>query len=157
MLYGKSQKRMRVNMNLFRGDAHKIYIRLKKNPETIRESKYLKELHEVRSFYESIESDVLKLIFFRLIKEKNGSGMIPIFVSSIPFLFLIFSQHLQKILFEEGSRNWMIFIVCYITGITLALFFHFREKAWASSHIEIIKDILEERKEKLNNLTEDEE
>lgn len=112
----------------------------------MRTSKYLKELYEVREFYESIESDVLQLIYYRLIKEKNGSGMIPIFVSSIPFLFLIFSQHLQKILLHEGSRNWMIFIVCYITGITFALFLHFRENAWAASHLEIIKDILEERK-----------
>lgn len=138
-------KRVR-SMSFFRGDAHKIYRRLKKNPETIRESKYLKELEEVREFYKSIESDVLQLIYYRLIKETNGSGMIPIFVSSIPFLFLIFSQHLQEILFLEGTRNWMIFIVCYITGITFALFLHFREKAWASSHIEIIQDILDERK-----------
>ncbi|NLY78949.1 MAG: hypothetical protein GX072_03285 [Lysinibacillus sp.] len=135
-------------MGFLRGDAHKIYRRLKKNPETIRESKYLKDLEEVREFYKSIESDVLQLIYYRLIKETNGSGMIPIFVSSIPFLFLIFSQHLQQILFQEGTRNWMIFIVCYITGITFALFLHFREKAWASSHIEIIQDILEERKGK---------
>ncbi|WP_342580837.1 hypothetical protein [Ureibacillus sp. FSL W7-1570] len=133
-------------MSFFRGDAHKIYMQLRKNRDSIRDSKYLKELYEVRKFYESLDRDVLQLIYYRLIKEKNGSGMIPIFVSSIPFLFLIFSQHLQKILFQEGTRNWMIFIVCYITGITAALFFHFRENAWASSHIEMIKDILEERK-----------
>ena len=135
-------------MNLFRGDAHKIYLQLRKNPDTIRDSKYIKDLKEVRDFYESIESDILKLIFYRLIKEKNGSGMIPIYVSSIPFLFLIFSQHLQKILFVEGTRNWMIFIVCYIVGITFSLFLHFREKAWAASHIEIIQDILKERGDK---------
>ncbi|MFC5542515.1 MAG: hypothetical protein C0P75_011570 [Bacilli bacterium] len=133
-------------MSFFRGDAHKIYMQLRKNRDSIHDSKYLKELYEVRKFYESLDRDVLQLIYYRLIKEKNGSGMIPIFVSSIPFLFLIFSQHLQKILFQEGTRNWMIFIVCYITGITAALFFHFRENAWASSHIEMIKDILEERK-----------
>jgi len=121
-------------------------MQLRKNRDSIHDSKYLKELYEVRKFYESLDRDVLQLIYYRLIKEKNGSGMIPIFVSSIPFLFLIFSQHLQKILFQEGTRNWMIFIVCYITGITAALFFHFRENAWASSHIEMIKDILEERK-----------
>ncbi|MFC5560201.1 hypothetical protein ACFPN4_14120 [Ureibacillus thermophilus] len=133
-------------MNFFRGDAHKIYIHLKKNRNAIRQSKYLKELHEVREFYESLESDVLQLIYYRLVKEQNGSGMIPIFVSSIPFLFLIFSQQLQKILLQEGSRNWLIFVVFYIVGITAALIFHFRERAWASSHVEMIKDILEERK-----------
>lgn len=139
-------------MNIFRGDAHKIYKRLKENQDAIHESKYLKDLYEVRKFYESIESNVLQLIYYRLVKEENGSGMIPIFVSSIPFLFLIFSEHLQKILFQEGTRNWMIFIVCYITGITFALFLHFREKAWASSHIEMIKDILEERKNKQHDI-----
>lgn len=139
-------------MNLFRGDAHKIYRRLRKSPQTIGQSKYLKELKEVREFYESIESDVLKLIFYRLIKEKNGSGMIPIYVSSIPFLFLFFSQHLDKILFADGSRNWLIFILIYVIGITFSLFLHFREKAWASCHIEIIQDILVSRKDKTINL-----
>ena len=139
-------------MNLFRGDAHKIYRRLKKNSQSIHQSKYLLEVKEVRDFYESMESDILKLIFYRLIKEKNGSGMIPIYVSSIPFLFLFFSQHLDKILFADGSRNWMIFILIYIIGITFSLFLHFREKAWASCHIKIIQDILVSRNDKTINL-----
>ncbi|RUL53548.1 MULTISPECIES: hypothetical protein [Lysinibacillus] len=132
-------------MNFLRGDAHKIYLRLKRDPKTIKESKYLRDIQEIRAFYQSIDSDILKLIYYRLVKENNGSGMIPIYVSSIPFLFLIFSQNLQSILFVEGSRNWMIFIIIYILGITFSLFMHFREKAWAASHIEIIQDILKER------------
>ncbi|MCM3388476.1 hypothetical protein M3649_10035 [Ureibacillus chungkukjangi] len=134
-------------MNLFRGDAHKIYCHLKKNSASIASSKYLKEMKEVRDFYQSITSDILKLIFYRLIKEKNGSGMIPVYVSSIPFLFLIFSNSLQKHLFAQGSKYWLIFIVIYLGGITFSLFLHFREKAWAASHIEIIQDILTERKD----------
>ncbi|MFC7684887.1 hypothetical protein [Ureibacillus sp. GCM10028918] len=135
-------------MNLFRGDAHKIYCHLKKNSADIPNSKYLKEMKEVRDFYQSIESELLKLIFYRLIKEKNGSGMIPVYVSSIPFLFLIFSNNLQEILFAQGSKYWLIFILIYIGGITFSLFLHFREKAWAASHIEIIQDLLTERKDK---------
>jgi len=134
-------------MNLFRGDAHKIYCHLKKNPDQLGNSKYLKEMKEVRDFYQSIASDILKLIFYRLIKEKNGSGMIPVYVSSIPFLFLIFSNNLQKLLFAQGSKYWLIFIVIYLGGISFSLFLHFREKAWAASHIEIIQDILTERKD----------
>lgn len=134
-------------MNLFRGDAHKIYCHLKKSPDNIPDSKYLKEMKEVRDFYLSIDSEILKLIFYRLIKEKNGSGMIPVYVSSIPFLFLIFSNNLQKLLFAQGSRYWLVFILIYLGGITFSLFLHFREKAWAASHIEIIQDILTERKD----------
>ncbi|WP_235863401.1 hypothetical protein [Ureibacillus sinduriensis] len=91
-------------MNLFRGDAHKIYCHLKNNSTNIAISKYLKEMKEVRDFYQSIESELLKLIFYRLIKEKNGSGMIPVDVSSMPFLFLIFSNNLQKLLFAQGEQ-----------------------------------------------------
>ncbi|HWK21623.1 MAG TPA: hypothetical protein VNS08_01205 [Ureibacillus sp.] len=135
-------------MNLFRGDVHKIYCHLKKNPNNIANTKYVKEMKEVRDFYQSIESELLKLIYYRLIKEKNGSGMIPVYVSSIPFLFLIFSNSLQEILFGQGSIYWLIFVCIYIGGITFSLFLHFREKAWAASHIEIIQDILSERRDK---------
>lgn len=111
-------QRVLVLMNFLRGDAHKIYRHLKKDPQNIKNHKYLRDIQEIQQFYESIDSDILKLIYYRLIKESNGSGMIPIYVSSIPFLFLIFSQNLQAILFESGSRNWMIFILIYIIGIT---------------------------------------
>ena len=134
-------------MNLFRGDAHKIYCRLRKNPDNIRKSKYLKDVREVQEFYDSVESDVLRLIFYRLIKEKNGSGMIPIYVSAFSFLLMILSNHLHDLFFAEGRGYWMffIFMFIYLIAITFSLFVHFREQAWAASHIEIIQDILEER------------
>jgi len=135
-----------VILKLFRGDVHKIYCHLKKQPDNIPDSKYLKEMKEVLDFYQSIDSDTLKLIFYRLVKEKNGSGMIPVYLSSIPFLFLIFSNNLQELLFSRGSKYLVVFIVIYLGGITFSLFLHSREKAWAASHIEMIQDILTERK-----------
>lgn len=133
-------------MNLFRGDVHKIYCHLKKNPNNIKTSKYLRDVQEVYEFYETVESDTLKFIYYRLIKENNGSGMIPMLISTIPFLLMILSDDLKTLPLMEG-RNWLFFIFIYLIALSFFLFVHFRERAWASSHIEIIQDILKERKD----------
>ncbi|WP_156291045.1 hypothetical protein [Oceanobacillus salinisoli] len=136
-------------MYSFRGDADKIYRYIKKTSNEIREVKYLKEIEEILIFYQSMDSYSLKLVYYRMIKEKNGSGMIPIFVSAIPWLLFLFSSHLEDFLFTNGSMNWLIFAIVYLLGLSISLYLHFREKAWAAFHIEIIQDILRERKDEV--------
>jgi hypothetical protein len=85
-----------------------------------------------------------------MLKEKKGSGIIPILVSSIPWLLLLFSKQLQDYLFQEGSILWIVFVILYIIIITISVILHFRENSWASVHIEIIQDILRDR-EKQNS------
>ena len=133
----------------FRGDAHRVFLHLKKASEqnlpysTIKE---LTETKEIQRLYQSVDSSTLKLIYYRMIKEKNGSGIIPIFVTAVPWFLFLFSKQLQQILFEEGSSHWVIFVIVYIVTLTLSVILHFREKAWAAFHLKIIQDILEERK-----------
>ena len=133
-----------------RGDAHKIYLKLKKvsrNEQSFHSVKALKEMEEIQSFYHSIDSNTLKKIYLCMIKENNGSGIIPLLVSSGPWLLLLFSKQLQDFLFKDGSWLWVFFVFIYITILTASIILHFHEKSWASVHIEIIQEILQERKE----------
>ncbi|MFD2682000.1 hypothetical protein [Bacillus seohaeanensis] len=132
-----------------RGDAHKIYLHLKKAANDGRSFKQMKELIEVKkiqAFYQSIDSDTLKIIYYRMIKEKNGSGIIPIFVTAVPWFLFLFSNQLQQLLFKEGSKLWVVFGIVYMLILTTTVVLHFREKAWAAFHIKIIQDTLDERK-----------
>lgn len=134
-----------------RGDAHKFYLKLNRalnNGNSVTSIKEIKLVEEIHNFYHSIDSHTLKKIYFCMTKEKNGSGIIPILVSSGPWLLLLFSKQLQEFLFKEGSLLWLIFIFSYIVILTISVILHFREKAWASVHIEIIQEVLHERKEK---------
>jgi hypothetical protein len=132
-----------------RGDAHKIYLQLKKAANSGQSFKQMKELIEVekiQAFYQSMDSDTLKIIYYRMIKEKNGSGIIPIFVTSVPWFLFLFSNQLQQLLFKEGSKLWVVFGIVYMLILTTTVVLHFREKAWAAFHIKIIQDTLNERK-----------
>lgn len=133
----------------FRGDAHKIYLQLKKKDD-VQTHKDLKETAEIKAFYESIDSQTLKLIQYRMVKEQNGMGIIPIFVTSIPWLLFLFSSKIQDVLFENGSLLWAIFAFIYLVLLTISIIFHFKEKAWAAFHIEIIRDILKDREKSIN-------
>jgi hypothetical protein len=137
---------MEGNMFSLRGDAHKIYLKLKK-ASNIKFIKEIKEIEEIQKFYHSIDSDTLRKIYFCMLKEKNGSGMIPILVASCPWLLLIFSKQLQGFLFKEGSLLWLFFLFLYILVLTGSVILHFHEKSWAFVHTEIIQEILQERKE----------
>ncbi len=135
----------------FRGDAHKIYLELKNtsdNGQSYKQLPGLIEIDEIKQFYHTIDSSTLKLIYYRMIKEKNGSGIIPIFVSSVPWLLFMFSNRIQEFLFQKGHMIWLIiFALLYFIILTTSVILHFREKAWAAAHIEIIQDILKKRNE----------
>ncbi|MFZ3579772.1 hypothetical protein [Virgibacillus sp. DJP39] len=128
----------------FRGDAHKIFLTLKEQRD-IQSNKELKETAEIKTFYESLDSEVLQLTQYRMIKERNGMGIIPVFVTSIPWLLFLFSSKIQDVLFKDGSLLWAIFGSVYLTILTISAIFHFKGKAWGAFHIEMIKDILTER------------
>lgn len=132
----------------YRGDAHKVFLQVKQaiqNGQHVRNLKDFEEVESIQKLYQSMDSSTLKLIYYRMVKEKNGSGITPIFASSIPWLLFLFSKPLVGYLFRGGSRLWMIFTVIYLVLLTTSVILHFREKAWAAFHIEIIQDILRER------------
>ncbi|WHY01435.1 hypothetical protein [Neobacillus sp. DY30] len=115
------------------------------NGGIIKETKEFKEIKEIQTLYQSLDSSTLQLIHYRMIKEQNGSGMIPILVSSAPWLLLLFSKQLASYLFHDGSWLWAGFCIVYLLILGLSVLIHFREKAWAAFHMEIIQDILKER------------
>ncbi|MDR7000238.1 hypothetical protein [Neobacillus niacini] len=132
-----------------RGDAHKIYLQLKKasrDDPSFTEIKRLLELEEIQHFYHSIDTETLKRIYYCMVKEKNGSGMIPILVSTIPWLLVIFAKQLQDFVFQDHSMVWAIFAIISLIILLYSVIIHFYEKSWAAVHIEIIQAILNERK-----------
>jgi hypothetical protein len=136
-----------------RGDAHRLFLQLKRHSTNSQDFKYMKRLNEIekiQEFYHSINSNTLRQVYYCMLKEKNGSGIIPILVSSIPWLLLLFTKQIQDYLFKGGSMLWLFFVIFYIITITISVVLHFRENSWASVHIEIIQDILKKREKTLS-------
>ncbi|EKN68943.1 hypothetical protein BABA_11841 [Neobacillus bataviensis LMG 21833] len=134
----------------YRGDAHKVYLQLQKTvhkKESVNDLKELVEIEEIMALYQSLGSDILRLIYYRMVKEKNGSGFIPIFLTSVPWLLLMFSKQITDLL---GSVLWVTFGFIYLFILIISVILHFREKAWAAFHMEIIQDILNERKDEMS-------
>ena len=133
-----------------RGDVHKFYLKLRKKRNKGRSFQSIKELteiDEIQSFYITLDNGTLKKIYYYMIKEKSGLGIVPIFVSAVPWLLFLFAEQLQHFLFREGNLLFVIFISGYMFLLTLGTVLHFQEKAWVTVHIEIIQDILSERKD----------
>ncbi|SHG61700.1 hypothetical protein [Ornithinibacillus halophilus] len=131
----------------FRGDAHKLYLHLRNAQGNVNDIKFIRETNEIRTFYQTLDTDTLRLIYYRTMKEKNGSGIIPIFATAIPWLLFLLANPLEEFLFSDGNLKWIIFIIIYLIILTISLLFHFKERAWAVLHAEIIQDIIVERKD----------
>ncbi|MFJ7729814.1 hypothetical protein ACIQXV_27395 [Neobacillus sp. NPDC097160] len=137
-----------------RGDAHKVFLRLKNtidDGQSIHQMKEYREIQAIQDLYRSLDSSTLQLIYYRMIKENSGTGIIPILVSSAPWLLLLFSKQLSEFLFNGGSRLWAVFSIVYLALMALSVIIHFREKAWAAFHMEIIQAILTERQKKIRH------
>ncbi|MFD1737504.1 hypothetical protein ACFSCX_13165 [Bacillus salitolerans] len=133
----------------FRGDAHKFFLKLKRLKSLKQEIDHIKEMNEISEiirFYQDLPNSVLKKIKLKMIKEKQASGSIPLIVTTVPWLLFIFSKPLLELLF--GAFNlWIPFVIIYIILLFWGIYLHFHEKAWASLHIEVIEDVLQDRKQ----------
>jgi hypothetical protein len=139
-------------MFTFRGDAHRFFLKLKDAKSTNVQLKHVKEMvkmTEIISFYRTLESSELRIIKYQMFKEQQGSGSIPLIVSTIPWLLFIFSKQLVGFLFSAYSL-WIPFVLLYVILLFLGVYLHFHERAWAKVHVEIIEDVLSEREDKGN-------
>ncbi|ADU30499.1 hypothetical protein [Evansella cellulosilytica] len=136
-----------------RGDAHKFYLKLKKEVRKGRKISNLKEIQELKEiykFYSPLDTLTLKNIHFRMTKEKTGSGLIPILVSTIPWILFIFSNQVQSFFENDDSYMWLLFVGIYILGVTFSVAVHFREKAWATVHMQMIEEVINENSKSQN-------
>jgi hypothetical protein len=135
-------------MFCFRGDAHKFFLKLKNSIRSNNKIDNIKEVNEIDdiiSFYENLSNSSLKKIKYKMVKEQQASGSIPLLITTVPWLLFIFSKPLLGILF--GNKPfWVPFVIVYVVLLFWGIFIHFHEKAWAGLHVNIIEDILSERK-----------
>lgn len=132
----------------FRGDGHKLYLKLKQKHnqhQSIQDLKEIAEIDEMEQFYRQFKMRDLEKVRLRMIKEQNGNGLIPLLVSSLPWLAFIFSKELRSLL-SRSAHLLFWFLVIYTTLIIFGTIIHYREKAWAALHLEMINGILKEKK-----------
>src|SRR5690625_2367074 len=91
----------------FRGDTHKVYLKLRNQTE-VKQNKDIQETAKIKAYYETHASKTLQLVYYRMIKEQSGMGIIPIFVTAIPWLLFLFSEKIQHVLFDNGGMIWAI-------------------------------------------------
>lgn len=109
-----------------RGDAHKVYLKLKKaahqnqNAEEIDE---LAEMEEIRQLYLTLESATLRKVYYRMTKEKNGSGVIPILVSALPWLFFYFRSGCSNFYLKKAAGFGLFLWCCMFLFSFQACFF----------------------------------
>ncbi|MFA9556885.1 hypothetical protein ACERII_06260 [Evansella sp. AB-rgal1] len=135
----------------FRGDAHKFYLKIRRNHtegNNLQELKELQEIKDIRFFYRSLTTTTLENIHYRIIKEKNGSGLIPILVTTVPWILFIFSKQLHSYFDAASNYVWITFAIAFLIAIFISVYIHFKERAWATVHSRIIEDIISERSNK---------
>jgi hypothetical protein len=134
-------------MFTFRGDAHRFFLKLKQAKSAninLNQVKEIEKITEIISFYRTLKSSELQTIKYQMVKEQQGSGSIPLIVTTIPWLLFIFSKQLIGFLFS-AYHLWVPFVILYVVLLFLGVYLHFHERAWAKVHVEIIEDLLSER------------
>lgn len=133
-----------------RGDVHKFYLKVKKTideDQSVYQLKTIKEIKAIKKVYQKLTVSELTFIRYKMIKEQGGMGIIPLLFGSLPWLGFIFSKQLQALLFKDGVHLWAWFLLIYSIILIAGFIIHYREKAWASLHIEIIEDLINEMQE----------
>ncbi|GGH87791.1 hypothetical protein JOD43_004110 [Pullulanibacillus pueri] len=132
----------------FRGDAHKFYLKVKKTVQQDQSLYKLPEIQEIQTidhFYGQLSMNELNMMRYWMLKEKGGNGVIPILITALPWLGFLLSKQLQTLLMK--SNLYVLgFLILYIVITAISIVIHYREKAWATMHIEIIDQHLQRLK-----------
>lgn len=131
-------------MMTLRGDAHKFYLKIKETyhgGQQISGLPEIKEIQAINHFYRQLSVDDLRMIRYRMLKEKGGNGMIPILITALPWLGFLMSKQLQTLL-TKGYLYIFTFLILYTIITMVGVIIHYREKAWATMHIDMIDNIL---------------
>lgn len=97
----------------------------------------IKEIESIDQFYRQLNREALTMIRYRMLKEKDGNGMIPILISALPWLGFLLSKQLQTLLMKNGFYV-LTFLILYTVVTTISVIIHYKEKAWAAIHIAMI-------------------
>lgn len=130
----------------FRGDAHRLYEKVKHavdNGTNIEDLPEIKEMQAIDQFYDGLSRQNLELIRYRMLKEKDGNGMIPLLISALPWLGFLLSKQPQTVLLKSYVYVF-IFLILYTVVTTVSVIIHYREKAWACVHIDMIDNKLKQ-------------
>lgn len=109
-----------------RGDAHKVYLKLKKaahQNQNAADIDELAEMEEIRQLYLTLESATLRKVYYRMTKEKNGSGVIPILVSALPWLFFYFRSGCSNFYLKTAAGFGLFLSCCMFLFSFQACFF----------------------------------
>jgi hypothetical protein len=132
----------------FRGDAHKFYLKLKKEADKgnkPHDNKEVQELKHIQNFYSSIDLMTLESVHYRILKERDATGIIPVLVTALPWIFFIFSKQIQAFFKDDGSYLWLLFVFIYLTAVSFSVYIHFKERSWATVHSRMIEDIIKRK------------
>ncbi|WP_176560335.1 hypothetical protein [Brevibacillus dissolubilis] len=139
------------------GNYRKLYQTLRKYDSqqvAVGSSRDLAEIHEIWRFYEKLSVEELRLINAAIKKTEAQIGYLPFCMTTVPIVFVIFSSRLSSII----AVHTYILSLTIIGLAILAVFMinrHFKNKSYNALHLHIVETILEIKKQKPKQQTDD--
>lgn len=108
----------------------------------------LNHVREIADYYAQIDPSERKLLLAWARKEEAGIGLIPMVLSGIPLVSLIFSPLIQAEIKERSPWAWVALWAAATLAIVAGFWVHQRQRAITTLHIELLQQLCgEEPKE----------
>lgn len=101
----------------------------------------LDHVREIAEYYKRIDPAERKLLLAWARKEEAGIGVIPMILSGIPLISLIFSPLIQAEIRELSPWAWVALWGCGALGIVVGFWIHQRQRAVTTLHIELLQQL----------------
>lgn len=126
---------------MLHGDVHRFYERLRQrgHPPPEGEIDDLNHVREIARYYQKISplERLLLLAWFQ--KEESGIGLLPLILSGIPLISLIFAPLIQGLVLTLPPWVWVLLWAGAILGVSTGFWVHQRHRAYTTLHIALLE------------------
>ncbi len=134
---------------MLNGDVHRFYRGMRRRWPSPPDGTVptLNHVREIADYYAKLDPHERKLLLAWARKEEAGIGLIPMILSGIPLISLIFSPLIQASIKEFPPWAWPTMWASLILLVVAGFWVHQRQRAMTTLHIELLKDACEEQPE----------
>lgn len=126
---------------MLKGDVHRFYRNLQQRlPRPV--AGKIPDLDHVRAiaeYYRSLDQAERQLLLAWARKEESGIGVIPLAVSGVPLISLIFAPLLQDTFKGMPAWLWMALYLLASIGVVAGFYVHQRQRAFTTLHIALLE------------------
>lgn len=128
---------------MLKGDVQRFYEQLRKcwPDPSCGQLEALDHVREIYRYYEKLDPAERRLLLAWAKKEEAGIGLIPMILTGMPMITLIFGPLIQAYVRSMAAFAWLAVWGFGALGLAVGFYIHQRQRAFTTLHVQLLEQL----------------